>query len=444
MKNRNEGPVSHIIETDEQRRIRGRFYTPQIFADFGLEMLDSALGEGWEDRYVVWDPCCGEKALTRSRKFRELYCGTIDEEELEHSSQYNPEATSYLFDFLNDPLENLPSGLLEAFEQDRPLVVIMNPPYGRAGKSDDGAGFMGIKKGSTMTMVNKRMKQDKVGLSSRNLYAQFIYRILLIKEKYNLSDINIGLFCKPGYLATPAYNGFRKRFLADFQYLGGILFNAGYFSGVSATWGIDFTVWTAGETVDKNNFPHMLVEVFDGTITPVGEKVIYNLDRETTASDWSKEPINGIETYDCPQMTSGLKIKQEGKTMSGRMADGALGSFYKNGNNTSKNSHGTALFTSGYSAINNFPVMTSNFERCTALFAARSLIQSNWINDEDGYMKPYDFDAEFDEFVADSVVYSLFDNNSQQTSLKNITYKGKQWDIPNQWFWLPKEMIAIK
>ena len=441
MKNRNEGPVSHIIETDEQRRIRGRFYTPQIFADFGLEMLDRALGEGWEDRYVVWDPCCGEKALTRSRKFRELYCGTIDEEELEHSIQYNPEATSYVFDFLNDPLENLPSGLLEAFEQDRPLVVIMNPPYGTAATHNRTSDH---KSGIAKTMMNKRMKQDKVGPCSQNLYAQFIYRIFLIKEKYNLSDISIGLFCKPGYLTGPAYKGFRKRFLEAFQYLGGILFNAGYFSGVNATWGIDFTVWTAGETVDKNNFPHMLVEVFDGTITPVGEKVLYNLDRETTASDWSKEPINGIKTYDCPQMTSGVKIRQEGKTMSGRMADGALGSFSKSANNISENSRGTALFTSGSASRYDFPVMPSNFERCTALFAARSLIQSNWINDNDEYMKPNDFDAEYDEFVADSVVYSLFDSKSHQTSLKNITYKGKQWDIPNHWFWLPKEMIAIK
>ena len=41
----------------------------------------------------------------------------------------------------------------------------------------------------------------------------------------------------------------------------------------------------------------------------------------------------------------------------------------------------------------------------------------------------------------DSVVYSLFHSSSQQSSLRNVSYKGKLWDIKNEFFFMSKNEI---
>ena len=56
-------------------------------------------------------------------------------------------------------------------------------------------------------------------------------------------------------------------------------------------------------------------------------------------------------------------------------------------------------------------------------------------------MKPNTDHPKYAEFEADSIVYSLFNTSSQQSSLRNITYKGKQWNIYNHFFWMSKDEI---
>lgn len=46
------------------------------------------------------------------------------------------------------------------------------------------------------------MKKDGIGPCSQQLYAQFLYRILLMKKIYNLSNINICIYAKSSYLHT--------------------------------------------------------------------------------------------------------------------------------------------------------------------------------------------------------------------------------------------------
>ena len=124
--------ISDRLIEDTNRRNKGEFYTPTLFVDYAHKMISEALGDNWKDEYVVWDNCCGTKNLTRDYRFKELYCSTLENAELDISSRYNPEATSFQYDFLNDPLEKLPKGLLEAFEQNKKIVFLLNPPYAGA------------------------------------------------------------------------------------------------------------------------------------------------------------------------------------------------------------------------------------------------------------------------------------------------------------------------
>ena len=94
--------ISDRLIEDTNRRNKGEFYTPTLFVDYAHKMISEALGDDWKDEYVVWDNCCGTKNLTRDYRFKELYCSTLENAELDISSRYNPEATSFQFDFLND------------------------------------------------------------------------------------------------------------------------------------------------------------------------------------------------------------------------------------------------------------------------------------------------------------------------------------------------------
>ena len=59
-------------------------------------------------------------------------------------------------------------------------------------------------------------------------------------------------------------------------------------------------------------------------------------------------------------------------------------------------------------------------------------------------MKPNTEHPLWQEFENDSIVYSLFHSASNQSSLRQIEYKGKLWDIKNEFFWMSKnEMMAL-
>ena len=177
--------ISDRLIEDTNRRNKGEFYTPTLFVDYAHKMISEALGDNWKDEYVVWDNCCGTKNLTRDYRFKELYCSTLENAELEISSRYNPEAVSFQFDFLNDTIagrdslsgvydDKLPKGLKDALLENKPIVFLLNPPYVGASTRNEFA-----KKGlANSMMINDIMKRDKVGAAAQKLYAQFLYRII--------------------------------------------------------------------------------------------------------------------------------------------------------------------------------------------------------------------------------------------------------------------------
>jgi hypothetical protein len=76
-----------------------------------------------------------------------------------------------------------------------------------------------------------------------------------------------------------------------------------------------------------------------------------------------------------------------------------------------------------------------------SLFTTRKLIKPNWINQKDEYMAPNESHSLWEQFQYDSLVYSLFNTSSNQSSLRQIDYKGKKWNIKNEFFWMSKEQM---
>ena len=427
--------ADRLIE-EVNRRKKGEFYTPKLFVDYAHKMIEKQLGADWKDDFIVWDCACGTKNLTKDYNFKELYCSTLEKSELEMSAKYNPNSTSFQFDFLNDSLDNLPKGLLNAFEQNKPIVFFINPPYATANNLDkDGTSKEGVAK----TMINKQMLNDKIGACSQNLYAQFLYRILMIKNKYNLTNLHIALFSPTLYLSGTSWKGFRNAWLNGFSFTDGCVFKASHFADCADNWGIAFSFWANGVCEDKENFIHTLIDVEDNHIVEIGKKTIYNVDYSTTASDWIKSEVKKNNTYDAPQLSSGIKVKQNGR---GRLCENALGYFVNVSNNVYKNITDVFMLSCTSSMGNGISVCKENFEKVNTSFASRKLIVGNWVNSKDEYIAPNEEHPQWKQFVADSVVYSLFHSASNQSSLRQIDYKGSKWDIKNEFFFMPKERMA--
>lgn len=442
-----KGIADRLIE-DVERRNSGDFWTPTLFVDAAQDMISAELGENWRDEYAVYDMCCGSKNLTRDYKFKELYCSTLYKSELDMGREYNKGSEDFVFDFLNDwfPMGGelidegkVPAGLVKALKENRKIVFLLNPPYATAGNIGKSS-----KKDVAKTVINEIMLKDGIGACSQNLYAQFLYRILMIKRNYNLTNLYIGLFSPSLFLSGGSYKKFREQFLSDFGYMGGFLFCANEFADCASNWGINFTMWKCGETADKENFGMNIIERGkEGELEIKRRKVVYNVGSKITGNEWIR--IKGLKGEDAPQMTSAINVKTGGKTMRGKLVKGGLGYYFNNcSNNVDTNVQFNSLFSSCYSMGNGVTIMPENFTKCTSLFSARKLIVGDWVNSKDEYLAPNEMHPNYREFELDSVIYSLFNTSSNQSSLRNIEYKGERYDIKNAFFFMGKaEMLEL-
>ena len=63
---------------------------------------------------------------------------------------------------------------------------------------------------------------------------------------------------------------------------------------------------------------------------------------------------------------------------------------------------------------------------------------------KDEYYVPNENHENYNNFKLDSIVYSIFNNRSYQSSLRNVIYRGNTYNIKNEFFWMSKnEMVEI-
>ena len=440
--------ISDRLIEDTKRRRSGEFYTPTLFTDYAHKMLSEQLGEDWKEKYVVWDCCWGTGNLTRDYQFKELYASTLEQAELDCGQRYNPEATKFVFDFLNDEISNLfgcklPRKLYAALEQNKPIVFFINPPYATASSNMGKGETQGKGKDACKTRIYDKMVKHKMQEASKNLFAQFMYRICLIKKYFNLTNIHIGLFCKPIYLSGTTFEQFRNEFLNNFEFKNGILFNASCFADVSDKWGINFTIWSNGETFNKTDFLHNLVSEDDDGIKIIGNKIIYNNDGKKTAKDWIKEPLKNIplEKVKKPTLSTGINVKV-GNNTNTQIDKHSLGCYLNVGNDVYNSTLKVALFTSCDSSnANGISILPENFDEIITTFSARRLVIGNWINDKDTFLIPNTQHEKWQEYRYDCIIYSLFQSASQQSSLRNINFENQTWNIKNEFFFMSKNEI---
>jgi len=427
-----------ILE-DTHRRRTGAFFTPDIWVEEAHKMIAEQFGEDWKEEYVVWDCAAGTANLTRGYKFKELYISTLDQSDINTIKDcgYNSEATTFQYDFLNEVgINSVPDGLKKAFKDGKKVLFLINPPYGTANNLGKDVG--NHKAGTAITVMNETMKQNKVGSSSQQLYAQFMYKIVLLKQDY--SDVVLSIFAPPLYMTSSSFDGFRNYFYNDFKFKSGMLFQASHFADVKAQWGVSFTTWKSFDDSKNSNDDIVLNKVLfvkdidsdSYLVEVVGTKEIYTA-KGKEASKWIREEVKNMETEDAPQIASYANVKQKGR---GRLVKNALGYMVSVANNVYKSATDVFIVSSCSSMGNGLSVIPENYKKIVSLFTARKSTKGNWINDKDEYLIPNTEHPEYQQWNNDCIVYSLFNNSSQQSSLRNIDYKDKKWDIINNFFFM--------
>ena len=394
--------ISDRLIEDTNRRNKGEFYTPTLFVDYAHKMIEKELGSHWKENYVVWDCCCGTKNLTRDYRFKELYCSTLEQAELDISKNYNKEATSFQFDFLNDSLDDLKvkaPGLIETFELNKPICFFINPPYGTT-TSFKGLATVGVSR----TVISNQIKL-------KEFIAQFLYRIYLLQSQFNITNVKICIFHNPKWLCGQNYKNFRKVFFENFEYLSGCMFRASEFANVSSSWGICFSIFNSCKSSDNSIFKHTLIESTpDYSIKEVGTKLLYNNDNHVFSvakfvERNRKTSANVLAVLMCP----GNDVQNNGATFIN--------------SNCSYNAGGSHFITE------------SNYEDCVSVLAARNLISTNWVIDKDEYMQPNENAPEYKQYIKDAVVYTIFGNQK--------SYRGEN-GYNNEFFWMSKqEMLDL-
>ena len=439
-----------IEETD--RRFTGDFWTPPRWVDKAHEYIEKDLGEDWKQRYVVWGPAAGALNLTRDYKFGELYSSTLIREELEIASDYNPEGVKFQYDFLNDDMIlhdpevtaedivsmsrrgelKMPGELVEALYANKPIVFFANPPYGQATSAMGRA----HKPGVSATAVTDLM--EGMGHAKGELYTQFIWRT---KELAKLFGYTAGFhffFFNKTFLTSPNFGKFVNELTSEFAFKDGFMMNAGEFSGTSSAWGIVFSHFEVGGE-NQREFDYSVLESNkDMSISALTEWTGRAVKNKDTIMTWLKEVPIGKENTDFPVTRNGYDAPNGKVHMNPK--EGCVGYMLVNGANVQGSDNHTAMFTMGVQRGHGRDVTPANLTRAAVTFSIRRAVQEViadqkllWVRDKDIFTRPPE-ELLTPEFVADCVVYSLFDRQSNQTSLRDYEYQGKTYRVINEFF----------
>lgn len=435
-----------MTSMDMAIRCGGVFHTPLPFAKKACEHVETIVDASrmQSDHYRLWDMAAGtgHLELFLPKEFQKYcYLSTLDQKDVQHLEQTFPEAAVFQYDYLNDDVRRqLADGgrqvtkLPSALQQDLAdpaiqWIILVNPPYATAQE----AGLKGTsKKGVSDTKIRKQMHAEGLGEVSRELYVQFLYRIM---NEFKHRETLLGLFAPLKYLVSANYQKFRDRhFHAAFQ--SGFVFSSENFGGTSKTshFPVSFILWNLHQR-ERVTTQEMSLDLLDHTTQKIGTKTLKLANRSDFLSRWIKRP-RGTRIF--PPFSSALTIKPGNADPRHRIAEGFLASLMCPGNEL-QNQQRTAFLSGPQVSAGALSVTPDNFEQAVVVFAARRIPKVSWINHVDQLMCPNRKPSP--QFISDCAVWSLFDNKNQTVALRNVVYLDQVYHIVNHFFPFPAEEV---
>ncbi|WP_121287307.1 hypothetical protein [Helicobacter pylori] len=392
-----------LVPSDVRER-KGAYFTPKIWVEKSQEYLAKALGQDYQEDYIIWDCTGGTGNLLRGLWNKaNLYLSTLDHNDVaivkDLASKNHLkllENQVFQFDFLNDDFfsDKLPKSLQEILkdeEKRKRLIIYINPPYAEAGNK---AKMSGTGEHKAKVARNNKVYEtykDLLGSGANELFAQFFMRIY--KE---LDGCIMASFSTLKYLNSSHFKKFREVFKAKF--LEGFMVPADSFDNVTGQFPIGFLVWdTATPPLKPTNAFNL--EVFDSLGGFLGYKNIVNENVENIHM-WlkQKEKIDNMEILgyiDTPtpdfQGSSSVAII--------------------NKKNSSKR----------HSVY--FAIASSNILFGSVFFSIRHCIKATWQNDRDQFYAPYDDTWQDDsEFKNNCLAFMLFHTQNRITATQGTNH----------------------
>lgn len=417
----NKDTIHAAISADKSRN-EGEFYTPEIWAADGREYLKRLLGDKWGEA-IIWDASCGTANLVRTMDYppEKIFLSTLLEEDAEivrGNLPHIPPENIFQCDFVNGIdydqynqgfSSKLPEALRKAFEANVPIIFYMNPPY-KTMKSN-------------ISDVGAYMGDRGMAKCALDIFHQFMYRIVLLKEHYNLTNLYMGIFGPVTMFHSPMLEPLYTEFKHHFKFSGGMCFDAGEFANTSESvgWVVGYTTWAVrqpNEVVDSK----MVLEAKkseNGQLVTIGERLITQV--EVNLHQWVKaqDIIDKSSFY--PVITTFNKFA--GTKM--RSPQDFLG--YLMSSNFVIRATRRACVTS-LPNPDDIPITPENFERCMASLVARRCyaMQQNPYDNCQYYTPPNEEAEGYRQWLTDALPIFLFDNSAHHASYRESEH-GITW-----------------
>ncbi|GAA9673020.1 hypothetical protein HpVH120_13310 [Helicobacter pylori] len=235
-----------LVPSDVRER-KGAFFTPRIWVEKSQEYLAKALGQDYQEDYIIWD-CAGGTGNLLNGLTNKANCflSTLDSNDVAIVKDLAAknhlkllENHVFQFDFLNDDFNKAPKSLQEILndkEKRKKLIIYINPPYAEAGNKAKMSGTGEHKAKVARNNKTHETYKDLLGSGANELFAQFFMRIY--KE---LNGCIMASFSTLKYLNSSNFKKFREVFKAKF--LEGFMVPADSFDNVKGQFPIGFLVW---------------------------------------------------------------------------------------------------------------------------------------------------------------------------------------------------------
>jgi hypothetical protein len=418
-----------LLPLDDQK-FKGAFYTPLHIVDKAYGQLAATLGADWQQKYVVWDMCAGVGNLeAKHSNLRNVFMSTLDKEDVTimRSNPAFAGAEIFQYDYLNDDVTDfgqidyslsnkVPMALRQAIADARegkkgakPILVLINPPYGEAANAQGNAGKTGI----ATTRVSHGM--DDLGYAARELFAQFMHRTMI-----ELPNVKLAMFAKLKYVNAPNFQKFRERWRA--KYLEGFVVSSKVFDGLKGSYPIGFLIWDMGIEAPSSAINTTALDLKGNAI---GEKAFFNVPNDRMLSKWlPRLPATG----EIVPLTNAVTPKL-GYAKVSTWHYGAIGHMLANANDLQHASTLTAMYSSVCSQGNGYYVTPEILWQAAIVFSVRRLIKPTWLNDRDQFLQPSQPLSE--EFKSDCLVWMLFNGSNLTAGADGLLWNNSDWSLTN-------------
>ena len=423
-----------LLPLDDQK-FKGAFYTPLHIVDKAYDQLAATLGADWQQKYIVWDMCAGVGNLeAKHSNLRNVFMSTLDKEDVTimHSNPAFAGAEIFQYDYLNDDITDfgqidyslsgkLPMALRQAIADAqkgnkgaKPILVLINPPYGEASNSQGNAGKSGI----ATTRVSHGM--NDLGYAARELFVQFLHRILA-----ELPNAKLAMFSTFKYINAPNFEEFRARWNAKF--LDGFAVHSKAFDGLNGNFPIGFLLWDLGY-----NQPVQVIttRALDRAGNEVDEKSFFDIPNSRFLSGWLPRTRKNT-TEAIPLINAITPISKVNGIRNQHWANGAIAHFFCNGNDMQNAGTMTAVFSSVHSIghAGGYFVTEENLWKVGVMFTVRRVIARTWLNDRDQFLQPSQ--PLSDEFKSDCLVWMLFNGSNLTAGADGLRWNDRDWSLTN-------------